>query len=164
MKKLLLMRHAKSSWKDPTLYDHERPLNKRGKRDAPRMGLLLNDKELVPDIILCSTAKRARQTVGKLLETCDFSGNIEYFDALYHADYATYLDISSELGNEIHRAMIVGHNPEMSYFLQVICDEYQHMPTAAIAVIDFSVDSWKALETNPEGKLVDLWRPREIDY
>lgn len=158
------MRHAKSSWKDPSLHDHERPLNKRGQRDAPLMGLLANDNELIPNIILCSTAKRARQTVDKFLETCDFPGEIEYDDSLYHADYATYLDLLSELDDEIQRAMIVGHNPEMSYFLQVICDEYEHMPTSALAHISFPIDDWNSLKTKWDGKLENLWKPREIDY
>ena len=157
------MRHAKSSWKDTSLSDHERPLNKRGKRDAPRMGLLVNDKGLYPDVILCSTATRARQTIDKFLETCEFSGVIEYSESLYHADYVTYLELLSILDNDYLRAMIVGHNPEMSYFLQVICDEYEHMPTAALAEISFPINEWKSLETNGDGKLENLWKPRELD-
>ncbi len=164
MKSLLLMRHAKSSWKDTSLYDHERPLNKRGKRDAPRMGLLVNDKAIVPDVILCSTASRARQTIDRFLETCDFSGDIKYSDSLYHADYATYLELLSNLDDDFHRAMIVGHNPEMSYFLQVICDAYEHMPTAALAEISFQIDDWISLKTNWDGTLDNIWKPREIDY
>ncbi len=164
MKKLLLMRHAKSSWKDVSLSDHERPLNKRGKRAAPRMGLLLTDKDLIPDTILCSTARRARSTVERLLETCDFTGDVRYLEDLYHADYATYLDFLSDLPDEANLVMIVGHNPEMNQFLHVVCDVYDHMPTAAIALIEFTGDTWSALNDDPTGKLINFWKPREIDY
>jgi len=164
MRKLLLMRHAKSSWKDSFLSDHERPLNKRGNRDAPRMGNLLMDREFIPDIILCSTANRARSTVERLLETCDISGDINYLDDLYHADYATYLDFLSGLPDEIFLAMIVGHNPEMNQFLDVVCGVYDHMPTAAIAMIEFPCAVWEDIHESAEGKLVDIWKPREIDY
>ncbi len=164
MKHVLLLRHAKSSWKDASLSDHQRPLNKRGKRDAPRMGLLLMDKDIIPDIILCSTAKRARQTVERLLDTCDFSGEVKHIEELYHADYVTYLDLLTELGHEVRRAMIVGHNPEMNYFLQVICDVFEHMPTACIASINFPIEQWTDLNKNAEGTLKDLWKPREVDY
>ena len=163
MKSLLLMRHAKSSWKDSFLSDHERPLNARGKRDAPRMGLLLMDKELNPDTILCSTANRARSTVKHLLETCDFSGQIRYLEDLYHADYVTYLDFLSDLPDDSNRAMIVGHNPEMNQFLHVVCEEYDHMPTAAIALIEFPCEKWSDINENAEGKLIEIWKPREID-
>ena len=164
MKQLLLMRHAKSSWKDTSLYDHDRPLNNRGKRDAPRMGQKLMDEELIPEIILCSTATRARETVERLLETCEFSGDLKYIEDLYHADYATYLELLSELDPEIECAMIVGHNPEMDSFLQYVCDDYDHLPTATIAWIKFSCENWNDLSEDAEGQLLKLWKPREIDY
>jgi len=128
------------------------------------MGSLLMDKDIVPDIVLCSTAKRARQTVDRLLETCDISGEIEYVEALYHADYVSYLDLLSELDAAIQRAMIVGHNPEMNYFLQVVCDVFEHMPTACIASITFPIEQWSELNNNAVGTLENLWKPREVAY
>lgn len=163
MKSLLLLRHAKSSWKDPSLADHERPLNNRGKRAAPIMGNLLMQENLVPDYILCSTAKRARETVKRLLTTCDFQGNIEHHRDLYHSDYITYLGLLQGLPDEINIAMIVGHNPEMNHFLDVICDAYEHMPTAAIAYIQFSIHAWANLSDDFHGKLVQFWKPRDLE-
>jgi phosphohistidine phosphatase len=76
MKTLLLMRHAKSSWKHPDLPDQDRPLNKRGEKDAPRMGKYLKEKELVPQVILASPAKRIKQTVDGVLEKMPFKGKV----------------------------------------------------------------------------------------
>lgn len=162
MKQLLLMRHAKSSWKDSSLTDHQRPLNKRGKRDAPKMGLLLNEQGLIPEIILCSTAERAKLTVQYLLESCEFEGDVQYFDALYHADYSTYIEHLSQLPTEIDLAMIVGHNPEMNNFLYTLCDVYEHMPTAAIAHIAFVCQHWSDLDHDFECEVNNLWKPREL--
>ena len=91
MKRLLIMRHAKSSWKDTDLTDHERPLKKRGKDDAHRMGKLLRSKKIVPDIILCSTAMRARETAKLLAESMKFKDKIKYSDSLYMAEPADIL-------------------------------------------------------------------------
>lgn len=162
MKTLLLMRHAKSSWDNPKLADHERPLNNRGKNDAPKMGEHLNQEDLIPDVILCSSAKRARQTVEGVLETLSFDGEVKIIDDLYHSGPRTYLELLSGLSEDIERAMLVGHNPEMDYFLEYVCDVYEHMTTANIAVIEFTVDGWRELVDGIEGKLVDLWRPKEI--
>ncbi|MFC1936368.1 histidine phosphatase family protein [Chloroflexota bacterium] len=162
MKTLLLMRHAKSSWKDISLSDHQRPLNKRGQRDAPRMGSFIAQEDLAPDTILCSTAKRARLTAELFLETCSFDGEVVYSDSLYHASPSTYLDVLESLSSEIESAMIVGHNPEMDYFLDYYCSYNDHMTTANIAYIQFDIDTWSELSQNTEGKVIRIWRPREL--
>jgi phosphohistidine phosphatase len=162
MKHLYLMRHAKSSWKDSSLSDHQRHLNKRGKKAAPQMGELLNRRELIPDIILCSTAKRARATVDGLLESMDFEGETLHFDELYHADTLTYFDQLQKLPPSITTAMIVGHNPTMSHFINVVCHVYEHMPTAAIAHIAFDCDEWSVVSHDTDCTLKNIWRPREL--
>ncbi len=162
MKSLFLMRHAKSSWKYADLTDHQRPLNKRGKRDALRVGQFLNDEGLVPEVILCSTAHRARQTVDSLLESCFFDGEIIYHDNLYLADVQVYSEHLQSLGDEINSAMIVGHNPEISQFLAEICQTYEHFTTAAIAQVCFEVSSWKQLTLDLTGELINFWIPRVL--
>jgi phosphohistidine phosphatase len=162
MKHLYLMRHAKSSWKDSSLSDHQRPLNQRGKKAAPLMGELLNHQELIPDIILCSTAKRARATVDGLLQALDFEGEIHFYDQLYHADIHTYFDQLQKLPLTIRAAMIVGHNPTMSHFINVVCHVYEHMPTAAIAHVAFDCDVWSAVSLETDRRLENIWRPREL--
>lgn len=164
MKTVLLMRHAKSSWKDPDLTDHDRPLNKRGKRDAPRMGNLLNIEELVPDAIYSSTAKRAVSTVKKILSTCNFEGEVTYLRSLYHGGPDDFFEILVNLPDEIQIVMLVGHNPDMEYFLDLTCDVQEHLPTAAIAVITFAIDNWSDITYEEEGNLAHLWKPRELTH
>jgi phosphohistidine phosphatase len=158
------MRHAKSSWKDPDLTDHDRPLNKRGKRDAPRMGNLLNIEELVPDAIYSSTAKRAVSTVKRILSTCNFEGEVTYLRSLYHGGPGDFFEILENLPHEVQTVMLVGHNPDMEYFLDLTCDAQEHLPTAAIAVITFSIDYWSEINDEEEGNLVHLWKPRELTH
>src|SRR3954463_11797950 len=97
MKTLLLLRHAKSSWKDDSLDDHDRPLNARGKQEAPRMGQLLLEEHLLPDIILSSDAKRCRRTVEKVCEASGYRGETVLASELYLAAPATYLTWLSRL-------------------------------------------------------------------
>ena len=162
MKNLLLMRHAKSSWKSGALNDHQRPLNPRGKRDAPRMGGHLQEQGIILDAILCSTAKRARETAKRFLSEYAFEGEVFYVDDLYHADYETYIALLSQLPDAVETAMIVAHNPGMDYFLEMVCDEYEHMPTAAVAVVKLPVDGWAELSEVTPGELLNLWKPKEI--
>lgn len=126
------------------------------------MGAYLNDQDLIPDSILCSTAMRARSTVEHLLTTCDVEGGVHYYDELYHADFSVYLEILRRLPPDTHLPMIVGHNPEMDQFLYIVCQEYEHMPTAAVAYISFGISNWTDLDQEIEGRLMNLWKPREI--
>jgi len=162
MKTILLMRHAKSSWKNPHLADHDRPLNKRGERDAPRMGEWINSEDIVPDIILCSTAKRTTMTAEGLLSACDFEGEVKYLQSLYHGGPEDYIDALVTLPEEIQCPMIISHNPGMEYFLELLCAEQEPMPTATIAVINLPIGKWSEINCEVEGQLINLWRPREI--
>src|SRR5664279_4009115 len=101
MKTLLLMRHAKSSWKHAEMPDHERPLNKRGNKDAPMMGSLIKDKELVPQRILCSTALRATETARLLQENNGFTSETVFLDSYYMAEPNAYLEALQTLPDEI---------------------------------------------------------------
>lgn len=162
MKTILLMRHAKSSWKNPNLADHDRPLNNRGKRDAPRMGEWLNQEDLVPDILLCSSATRAKMTVDGFLETSAFEGEVKYLRSLYHGGAEDFFEALITLPVEINYPMIIGHNPGMEYFIESICGVHERMPTSAIAVIQLSVDKWSEIHGEVKGELISLWRPKEI--
>ena len=101
MKTLLIMRHAKSSWKEQDLPDHDRPLNKRGKNDAPRMGKLLKDEDLVPDLIMSSTAVRAKKTAELVAKACKYKGKIVLNHSLYGAEPAAYLKILEGLSDSL---------------------------------------------------------------
>lgn len=162
MKTLLLMRHAKSSWKDMSLADHDRPLNNRGRDAAPLMGELLSSMDLVPEVILCSTARRARQTVEYLLHTLPFEGEVVYTRDLYHSSPREYLKKLRQLDDTFSIAMIVGHNPGMEFALEEFSGEWERMPTAAVARIDFQFDHWAEVDDDVSGELSGVWRPREI--
>lgn len=163
MKTLLVLRHAKSSWKDLYLADHDRPLNKRGKRDAPRMGRLLLDEDLLPDLILSSTAKRARMTVAGLIGGSDYSAEVQFTRDFYHAYTETFITILSELKNKYERVMIVGHNPGLEELLEVLTGDYERMPTAALAQVALPIQSWADLGEETVGELIMVWRPKELD-
>lgn len=162
MKSILLMRHAKSSWKETHLSDHDRPLNSRGRSAAPLIGDHLARNDLVPDVIVCSTAVRARQTVEYLLETLPFEGQVHYTRELYHAGTESFLEEIEKLDARFERAMLVGHNPGMEDVVEDLTGEWVRMPTAAVALIDFEVDQWGEIADDGSGKLVNLWTPREL--
>ena len=162
MKNVLLMRHAKSSWKDTSLPDPLRPLNRRGNHDAPRMGKFLQEQDIRLDAILCSTAVRARQTATGLLKKYTFEGEVQYFDDLYQAGPETIISILNQLPEKVDTAMVIGHNPGMDDFLELVCDECGHMSTASVAHIKYSIEHWLDLRTETLGELLHLWEPREI--
>lgn len=162
MKNLLLMRHAKSSWKDTSLLDHQRPLNKRGKEDAPRMGRYLREQGLLLEAILCSTAVRAEDTVEGFLDEYTFEEEVLYFDELYQAGPETIIALLKQLPDELETAMVVAHNPGLDDFLETVCGENEHMPTACVAHIQLPLERWDDFDEATEGKLIQLWKPREV--
>lgn len=117
MKTLLMMRHAKSSWKDASMADQERPLNKRGRRDAPRMGQRLQDAGLFPQSILSSTAERARQTATAVADATGFEGEIHFDATLYAAAPEAYLAALRGVPAETRVALLIGHNPGLEELL-----------------------------------------------
>lgn len=162
MKTLLLLRHAKSSWKDGDLSDHDRPLNGRGKADAPRMGTLLAKEDLVPDLIITSTAKRAAKTAEIVAQNSGYEGEIHYSRYLYGASPDEYIEALNELGAAQNCVMVVGHNPGMEDLVEELAAEWVRMPTAALAQIELAIDQWSALTLETSGKLVNIWRPKEL--
>jgi phosphohistidine phosphatase len=162
MKTLLLLRHAKSSWDNPALGDHERVLNKRGQRDAPRMGRLIADEEIVPDCIVSSTASRARATAELVAEECGFSGEIQFVRELYHAPPSAYFSVLSQLPIDRKRVLVVAHNPGIEELQLLLTGEFESMPTAALAQIELNIDAWKQFDRDCEARLLHFWRPKEL--
>jgi len=162
MKTLLILRHAKSSWKKPDLPDHDRPLNKRGKKEAPKVGQYLKEKDLVPDLILCSTARRAMETAQAVADACGFEGKVDYQKDLYLSEPAIYLDILHCLPDEARRVMVVGHNPDVEELLTMLTEVDEHLTTSALAVVDLPISSWEELNEATDGKLQILWVPRQV--
>lgn len=162
MRTLLILRHAKSSWSDARLSDHERPLKERGLRDATRVGRLLRQEDLVPELIISSTAVRARETAELVAETAGYEGEIEWARSFYHAAPEDYVERLQELNTGYQPVMIVGHNPGMAELVADLSGEEVALPTAALAQIELPVESWQELRLTTEGVMVNLWQPREL--
>ncbi|KZE95271.1 2,3-bisphosphoglycerate-dependent phosphoglycerate mutase [Agromyces sp. NDB4Y10] len=146
MKTLVLVRHAKSAWADPTLADHDRPLNDRGRRDAPEMGRRLRERGTSPDTILSSTAVRARTTAEALATALAVDPAAVVLDErLYGSSPETILDIVAELDDGLSTALVVAHDPGLSDLAFRLSAEIEHMPTCAVAEFKFSARSWAEL-------------------
>jgi phosphohistidine phosphatase len=163
MKTLLIQRHAKSSWKGGGLTDLERPLSRRGKEDAPRMAQFLRERGLLPELILCSTAKRARQTARRSVAAGRFDCEIEPKREIYDADRPQELvALLRTVPDDLSRIMLVGHNPCLEEFVEALTAVPTSLPTAAVAQIELEIASWADLELGGRGRLAAVWRPREL--
>lgn len=160
MKNLLLIRHGKSSWRDTALSDFERPLNKRGKRDAPVMGVRLLELGLRPELIVSSPAKRALKTAKLIAATLEYpKKRIEVLGALYQADVAALLAIVAGLDAAYSRVLLVGHNPELTALAHHLSGAVlENVPTCGLVSVEFAVDTWPACTTT-QGRLARFERP-----
>ncbi len=157
---LILMRHAKSSWDNPAWTDHDRPLNDRGDRDAPRMAAVLNERGLTPSRIVSSTAQRARRTAELVAEGLHFTGEIVLEPRLYLASPGDWHEVVRSLPDEHETVLCIGHNPGLEQLLRKWSGEEIEMPTAAIAVVDVPASPWGDYER--QGLTVSaVLRPRE---
>ena len=163
MKELLVLRHAKSSWKDAHIIDHDRPLNKRGKRDAPRIGKLLRQERLVPELILTSSARRARDTAEAAADASGYTPEIRHIPSFYQSDLETFYTVLNRVSDDIERVMVVGHNPELEELVDALTGESVTLPTATLAQIRLPVGTWTALTPDTECSLVKVFYPQEIE-
>jgi phosphohistidine phosphatase len=161
MKTLYLMRHAKSSWKDNHLMDHERPLKKKGRKDAAGMGGLLSGKKRSPAIIYASTAERARETAGIVAEKSGYIGEIRYDQKLYLAEPDTLVAFLHQVPEDVDCILLVGHNPGLEALTQVLSGKIVALSTSAIAHLQLPVDHWSEINLNTRGELAHLWTPKE---
>lgn len=160
MKRILILRHAKSSWTDPNLSDFERPLNERGLRTAPFMGKLIVERGLSPAAIISSPAKRARQTAELVVNEIGVETNLSFDDRIYEASPNALRIVVSETISDLTSVMIVGHNPGIEGFIRHLTGKIESMPTAALAVIDLNIESWKEIN-HDTGSLITIIRPKE---
>lgn len=162
MKTLLLMRHAKSSWDNDSLNDYDRPLNERGKRDAPRMGEFILDKKLVPDLIISSSAKRAQETTNKIAQGCAYTGEIKTTEGLYGVSAENCINIIKSTDNKHNSLLIVGHNPATEEILAQLTDRHERIPTATIIHLEIAIKEWSILTIESNVVLKDIFRPKEV--
>ncbi len=171
MKRVLLLRHAKSDWSHDGLSDRERPLAPRGLKAAPRMGRYMQKKGFIPDIVYCSPARRAEETCALALEELSAAPLMIINDALYDfSGEAAYFDIIRSSDDAAQTIMLIGHNPTMFYLTQMLVgtgeeaqlrDMSMKFPTAALAVISFTANKWHEIEPD-SGNLDDYMKPREL--
>ncbi len=170
MRRLILFRHAKSSWSDPTLADHDRPLSKRGKRDAPVMARFLRERGFVPARIICSTAVRTRETLRLALPGLLDVGvpAITFSGAIYEAPVDAILQAVARADRDDNTVMIVGHNPGLEDVAGLLIGAGRtqdrarlaaKFPSAAVAVIDFEAQTWSRLRPH-SGTLVAFAGPK----
>ncbi|MCA9126702.1 MAG: histidine phosphatase family protein [Planctomycetales bacterium] len=163
MRQLILMRHAKSDWAQAGLADHDRPLNKRGRKASVRMGKHLSSEKLGTDVILASTALRVQETLELMLPHWDSQAEVLSEADLYLADASRVGRHIQALHDSWPRAMVVGHNPGLSAFLSFASSNHMEMPTAAVAVLTSPIDSWLGAAAAGVWELRALWLPRELD-
>ena len=160
-RRLLLLRHAKSSWDDPALADHDRPLAPRGRRAAKRMGAHLRDEQVEISLVLCSSATRARQT----LERVEPPGEVRIEPSLYGAGAFELLKRLKRVPDETESVMLIGHNPAIEDMTALLTDGVPlaggKFPTGALATLTFT-GSWRQLGPGT-AQLESFVRPRELD-
>jgi len=146
MKTLFLIRHAKSSWDDTALPDKDRQLGDRGTRDAPKMGERLAERDVKPDLILSSPARRALTPAAIMPKELEYKGkDIVVDDRLYAGAVHSLLDVIHGLGDKLERVILFGHNPELTELAHRLSGEITHMPTCAIAEFTFNAKSWSKI-------------------
>lgn len=146
-----------------SLADHDRPLNKRGKQDAPRIGRFLYQQDLIPDLIVSSTAKRARKTAQAVADEVDYPKEITQTRNLYHAYPEAYFEILEGLDNHFRTVLMVAHNPGIEELVAQLSGIYEQMPTGALAHFELPIDDWQDVEDEMRGKLKGIYRPKELN-
>jgi phosphohistidine phosphatase len=149
--RLYLLRHAKSSWEDPGLADHDRPLALRGRKAAKALGAYLREHDIEPELVLCSSAARTRET----LERVGLTGQIE--DALYGAGASALLARLHEVPDAVASVMLIGHNPGMQQLAFALAGLDDKFPTAALATLECG--GWSDLQ---RAELVDYVKPKDL--
>ncbi|SRR5579883_1549792 len=161
MKNLILLRHAKSSWDEPALSDFDRPLNNRGKKAAPIIGKLMKERQLKPDLILCSPSKRTKQTAKLVLDSAKLDLDVTFDKGIYEASTSKLLNILKSQEATAESILMIGHNPGLEDLLTELTGCHEHFPTAALANIVLDIENWKGIKYGA-GELKWIVRPKEI--
>jgi phosphohistidine phosphatase len=167
MKRLYLLRHAKSSWKDTGLVDHERPLSGRGRRAGKAIRAHLRDRGIAPEVVICSTAKRARQTL-ELIEPALGKGAVHVEPEIYGADSEALLTRLRAVPDQVESVLLIGHNPaiqDLALELATAGTDLRGLdskyPTATLVTLAFESATWRHLDRG-RAQVIDVVRPREL--
>lgn len=161
-RRLILMRHAKSSWKSGAPTDHERPLNKRGRRDAPRVGAELARRGWVPEVVLSSDSSRTIETFARMKASLGFEGEADFRRDLYHAGVAEVRAALAELPDGVGAALALGHNPGWEDALAWFSGSDEEMKTAYAALLETNAPTWPAALEPRAWTLASIIRPRAL--
>ena len=161
-RRLLVLGHAKSSWAESHIDDWERPLNDRGRRDAPNVGDLIRRLSLLPDLIITSDAVRAETTARMVAEAAGYAGPIVLTPSLYHATPNAIIDVLQAAEPGARAIMIVGHNPGLEDLVGRLTGEHVSLPTAALVHLGLGLAEWNQLDLSTDATLIDIWRPAEL--
>jgi len=167
-RKLMLVRHAKSSWSDNSLNDFERPLNKRGANDAERVARWIATNKFIPETLLCSPARRARQTAEAILKVTKMSDEtVRYIPKMYLADTDVLLQLIHETDNRMQSIMLIGHNPGLEHLLEWVSSDAlpytkdgKLLTTANFVMLGFDQD-WQTISDH-QGQLLEFMRPKQL--
>ncbi len=157
MKILYIIRHAKSSWKNLDLDDFDRPLNKRGKHDAPMMGKRLRKKKIMPDLILSSPAKRAKMTVKSIAKKVHYDKKIVFEKSIYEADEHILQSIVKTIDDKYNITFLIGHNPGLNDLIESYVSFDENLPTCGVVCIRFTCKHWS--DTNSKNATLSF-----VDY
>lgn len=158
---LYLLRHAKSSWKDDSLADFDRPLKERGRDAAERMGKKLASEKPQNAVLICSPAARTRETAQIVLKHSGLRMDQRFDERIYEASLRDLLQVVSEIADDRETAMLIGHNPGFEELLAFLTGEARLMPTCALAKIKLEVASWKDARAG-EGRLESFITPKSL--
>ena len=147
-RQLILLRHAKSSWNQPDRSDHDRPLNARGRRQAPQVGAWLQEEDCLPDLVLCSSALRARETLAGVAGAVDWDAQVRIEPDLYGAEPEAVLELVAWLGDQAGCVLVLGHNPGLSLLASRLAGREIALRTACLARFSVSV-AWPQLLREP---------------
>lgn len=171
MLRLMLLRHAKSDWGDPSQNDIDRPLNARGRAAARTMAAYFAQQNLLPDLILCSSAQRTRETLARLLPFLNGEYEVQVRADLYAQNEGSYLPIVRQADETARTLLLIGHNPAIEDTALSLAGSGQDdatrqigvkFPTGALAILDFKADNWTDL-TPESGHLNRFVKPRDLE-
>jgi phosphohistidine phosphatase len=162
VKILFLLRHAKSSWKDQSLPDFERPLKNRGKQAADRLGRHLKHELIVPELVLSSPALRARETIERVAKAAKWDVEIRFDQRIYEAGGLCLLEVISQIENERKTALLVGHNPGVEELLMLLTGESKKVPTATLMKLELKSSKW-ATAADKRARLAWLIKPPDLE-
>jgi phosphohistidine phosphatase len=162
-KTLFLVRHAKSSWKEPGLDDMKRPLNPRGKEEAPKMGKHLSDYSVKPELITSSPAVRALKTAEKIAKELGFKkSDVLVNEEIYTFNGGSLMDVVKGFDDKYGSVMLVGHNPAITAFANELSGAgIDNIPTCGVVLLEFDHDRWKDIEKG-SGKVLEYDYPKKL--